>query len=61
MDTCANGDRQGCLGYIIYEDMGNRSYMLTLKLGIKDVVEMWRIADYFGLTKSVKAPDQLSA
>eukprot|EP00972_Heterocapsa_arctica_P085379 12584043-Heterocapsa_arctica.AAC.1 len=31
MITCTNGARQYCLGYIMYEDMGNRAYTLALE------------------------------
>eukprot|EP00972_Heterocapsa_arctica_P094785 13978629-Heterocapsa_arctica.AAC.1 len=41
MITCANGAKQNCLGYIMYEDMGNKPYVMPLESCIKDDGAVW--------------------
>eukprot|EP00972_Heterocapsa_arctica_P042041 6198916-Heterocapsa_arctica.AAC.1 len=41
MITCANGARQYCLAYVMYEEMGKKVSSMELESCIKDAGAMW--------------------
>eukprot|EP00972_Heterocapsa_arctica_P114430 16442426-Heterocapsa_arctica.AAC.1 len=48
MITYSNGTVHDCLGYLLYEDMGNKAYAMALKPCIQDEGALWLREDKKG-------------